>query len=220
MMVCALFSRDFDAEIEAEAQAQARHNSAPPAQSEEEIEVRIVAARDEGYTAGHEAGRAEAAASAAASFDARLAAAVETLPPLLDNLLKGVEAHRAQVEEDLGNLLLSICEKAIPLTIEKHGRDHLLGELRRIVRRAQGSRWLEVRTHPEEAGNIRMLVQTLLDAAGMGRELRVIGDQELDPGEVRALWHNGRSSWSQERIGKMILATLAGESNSLAAKKE
>lgn len=206
-----LFARNFDEELEAEECAAAERDNAQPSPSPDEIAEMIEQAREAGRAAGHEQGRQEAALEAAAALDARVAAGVENLAPQLDSLLSGMTEHRDQVEQDLSNLLFSICEKAIPLVVEKHSKYHLQAELSRIVRRAQGSRWLEVRCSNAEADSLRHLMEVMHPASGKAQEVRVIGDESFEPGTVKASWHNGRSAWSHERISRKILESLSGE---------
>lgn len=210
------FMRDFDAEIEAEA-AQQKHPD--QAQTEDEILARIQAAADEAREAGFREGREEALAEAEATLAAARVAALEGLKPRLVKLEEELGAHSRAVEADLVSFFLTVCEKALPHVIEEHGPAMVEAELRRIARRAQGSRGLEVKVSPANHEHVRAILIDLLPEETAGA-LRVIAEPGLGDSEIRADWQGGRSDMSYERLCRSILQRLKTTHSRAADQKE
>lgn len=210
------FLRDFDAEIEAEAAQLKQHDQAP---SESEITARIQAAADEAREAGYREGRAEALSEAEATLAAARVAALEGLKPRLAALGEDLVAHQRALEADMVSFLLTIFEKALPHVIEAHGPTMLEAELRRIARRAQGSRGIEVRVSPSNLDHVRITLKDLLPEEA-GRSLRVTVEHGLGDSEIRAEWQGGRSDMSHERLCRSIIDKLKSTSSRTADQKE
>ncbi len=210
------FLRDFDAELELEASQLNREDHGP---SEEEIAARIQAAADEAREAGFREGRAEALAEAEATLAAARVSALETLKPKLVELAEGLGAHRRAVEADLHSFLIALCEKAIPHLVKLHGPVVIESELRKVARRAQGSRWLEVRVSPANHQGVKQALKDLIPADAQN-ELRVIPDERLGDSEIRAGWQGGSSSMSYERLCKAIIEKLKSTNSRTADQEE
>lgn len=204
MSTIPLFARDFDAEIAGE-----RSRSADTSPSEAEIAAMVDAAREQGRDEGVRDGREQARLEFEGSVSAMRVAALDALAPRLDRLIKDQDAHRARVEAELASLLYAICENAVPHVLERHGGEYLRGEINRIVRRAQGSRWLEIRVSPEHRGDVEAILRGLLPDCSEQRDLRVLADRSLGTTEIAAGWQGGSSRWSHERLCRAILEELS-----------
>lgn len=209
-MTTSLFNVVFDEEIAQEIKEQeaARDAASPP--SMEEIALLMEQARAEGFAAGKAEGQSEALAEASAGYDAKLSEAMQSMVKPVNDLLANEKAHQRAVENDLSGLLRSICEKCIPNVIAKFGDEFVDTEIRRIIARAQGSRWLEVRINPMHRDNIRLVLDAMVQPDGEKVQTRIIDDAQMSMTEIKASWHNGRSTYSHEKICEKLMENLFG----------
>lgn len=219
-MTTSLFDTVFDVEIarEAEEMEAALNAAAPP--TPEELEALLSQARHEGYLAGKADGVSEGKAEAAASYDAKFSEAIQGIVEPLNLLLADERKHQLAIENDLYGLLRSLCEKCIPNVIAKFGDEFVDTEIRRIIMRAQGSRWLEVRINPMHRENVRLVLDAMVQPDGEKVQTRIIDDARMGLTEIQASWHNGRSTYSYEKICENVMDSLFGAEEPLNIEVE
>lgn len=202
------FDRDFDDELENET----RSAKAPsvgqsrPALTEAELD----AIRAEAFAAGKAEGIAEATAETEARMKADtnnlLAASLTNLLPEIQSLKESRQAHHNQLEADLMRLVHSLAEKTLPEIFTAFSTKRVLAFCRRALAMAEGQAGLELRL-PEA---VFAQIETALSAAttSAGAPVKLTKDPDLSPGQVLALWDQGRAEYALDRLHGDLLAAL------------
>lgn len=198
-----LFVRDFEAEIDAErllAERQAVAHSADD----------LMTAAAEARAAGHAAGLAEGLAAgrqeALDMVEARRLEAVEALALSVGDLLSDRAGHRQRLETEMSAFAADLAARVFPELVQRLGSQRLHGEIGRVMRRAVGSPFLEIRLAPPVAETLAADLVAM--GAATGQTIRVLPDPALDRAEVSAQWRHGRSQYSFAAICRSILAMI------------
>ncbi|WP_102223665.1 FliH/SctL family protein [Acidimangrovimonas sediminis] len=201
-----VFHRDFDAEIEAEAREAARVRAA--IYTPEDLSAAAEAAAKLAHERGLETGRAEGEAAAMARIEARRADAYEALAPRIDRLLAERLTHRAALEAQLVDFVLSVAEKVLPDFVARRSAEAAADEVRRLMKLTLGSPRLRVRLAP----TTRDLMEPELKAMTAERlgtqQVEVVADASLAPGAAHVAWDDGYAEYSYADVCDAILAAL------------
>ncbi|EAR51739.1 flagellar motor switch protein [Oceanicola granulosus HTCC2516] len=193
-----LLFRNFDEPAEAP--------DAPPAYDAQELE----AARQAAYAEGVAAGRQAAFEEAAQSLQAREAATLACLDARLGTLVSEAGAHRAALEEQMLDFVLSVAEQVLPEYVAAHGPARVEAELVRTIRLALGSPLLRVVVAPDTAPKVGARLEAAAAAHDYRGRLEVGTDERLAPGEATAAWETGFMEYSYPDVCDRILAALRG----------
>ncbi|WP_134680622.1 hypothetical protein [Paracoccus ravus] len=209
MLHAALFSRDFEAELARETEVELAATEALV--SRDEVNELLAQARAEAYEAGLMAGRAQGIAETEDSIAKARNLALTALDARLAAMSEHLDEHQSALERDLEIFALSICEKALPELVEHYGKARMASEIAAILRRAQGSQWLEIRVSPKLRDEIERDLQAMAAFGSGTTSIRVMADPSCAPDCIRATWRNGRSDYSSSRLSQRILAELRRE---------
>lgn len=208
--------RDFEADMEKE-RLQALQSRAPEALDPARLEDMMASVREEAWRRGHEEGLSEGQARASQDISASVASVLSGLSSRLGDLVRELDIHKARVEDDVANFFLSLLERAVPELLSGYGEDRIQAEVAAIARRAQGSRWLEIRVSPEVSESVRAALEAALPAGGGMEDVRVVPDGTMGPTDISASWQGGQSEHSHERLCRTLLETMRAD---IAARKE
>lgn len=198
-----LFVRDFEAEIDAErllAERQAVVHSA------EDLQAASDAARAEGHAAGFAEGLSTGREEALAEIEAQRVEAMGKLALAVDALLAGRAAHQQRLEAEMTAFAADLADRVFPELQRDLGSSRLDAELRRVMGRAIGSPWLEIRLAP--AVSEALAGELVAMGAEHDQKVRVRPDPALGPTDVEAAWMNGRSRYSFAAICRSIQSLI------------
>ena len=214
-----LAGRDFDAEIERE-RAAARVARSAEAFPLSEVVGLLAQAREEGLAEGRRAGMDEGLALARKDVSASVAAVLSRLSSETGSLLESLEDHRLKVEDDVANFFLALLERAVPELLSGYHEDRIRSEAAAIARRAQGSRWLELRVSPEVSAQVRQALEDALPGGGGIGDIRVVPDAAMEQAEMSASWQGGRSEHSHTRLCDRLIETMRADIAARKARKD
>lgn len=211
------FCRDFDEE---HAAARAHEERAARARyTEEDLAAAIEAARAEGQEAGRAEGHAAGAAEMRDTLLARHAEALETLVPQLETLLRDAAAHRAALEAQVVDFVLSVCEQVFPEFLRTRARDRAREQVEDTLRLALGSATVRIRLAPDTLAALRPRIEAAWHERGARGPLEIIGDEGLGEGDARMEWDNGFMDYSFAEVCNRILGALRARGAGAAAEQ-
>ena len=199
-------SRDFDAELDAERRADEHRRNA--VFTAEEMEDARQAARDAGRDEGRAEGEAAARSAALTTAAERTLAALEAVTPAVATLIAGADRHRAALEAQLMEFVLSVFDRVLPELVRSQAAVRTEAEVRRAVGMALGSARLTLRLPKEAAATFAPDLTRRICAAGFEGRVEIHGDPDLAPGDMRAEWENGFMDYSYAAICNQILGAL------------
>lgn len=201
-----VFARDFDLEMAEEQERQAYEARATV--TPEELDAAIAAALAEGYEAGHAEGRAEGLGEAAGDRALRDTEALEALGPRLDALFSVAAEHRAALETQTLDFVLSVCEQTFPELIRDRARDRATSQIRRTISMTLGSPKLRIFVAPAAEPTLRPMLEDDLDRRGYEGVTEIAADPGLVEGDTRVEWDNGFMDYSFAAVCDRLLAAL------------
>lgn len=202
-----VFHRDFDAELEAEARAEARARAS--IYTEEDLQAACTAVAEAARAQGHEEGHAEGKAEAMAAIEARRADALEALVPKLDRMLEDRLAHRAALEQQLVDFVLSVCERVFPEFVAKRSAHAAAEELRRLMAMALHSPRLRIRLSAATRDLMAPELEALARERMAPQQTEVTVDPSLAPGNAHVAWDDGFAEYSYAAVCDAILEALS-----------
>ncbi|MFY0597923.1 MAG: hypothetical protein JXQ85_15950 [Cognatishimia sp.] len=221
----ALSLRDFDAESDrygGDATAEVAAAAETPLYSftEEELGKLLVEARQEGMKQGREEGLTEGRREAQADLQAQATAATQELRDQFAVFVSQDSQRRAELERDLIDMVLDICERAVPDLLKAHSTDQVQARLADAIGKGARHAELEIRISPETE-TILTDVITQITPPDQTVAPKIFADVSLKNGEARMTWENGFMQYSLDRVCEEILLALrhASEQMKLQTQK-
>lgn len=176
------FDRDFDLLL-----AQAAEPDAAPPPPARYGEEDLVAARAEGYAAGHQAGHGEAMAAIGERSDACLAA----LAGALADIARSLGEDEAEMTRQASMLALALCRKVLPDAYRAAAGAAVCELVEALLPRLSREPLLTVRVPPPLAGDIEAHLAAIVRRHAFPGRLAVVADASLDGGDCRIAWQRG-----------------------------
>lgn len=213
-----VFHRDFDAEIEAEARAAARARAS--VYTQEDLQEAIAAAAGAAHAAGRLEGHAEGRAEALAEVEARRAEALAALAPKVDRMLAERLSHRAALEQQMVDFVLSVCERVFPEFIASRSARAAAEEVRRILGMALHSPRLRIRLSAATRDLMAPELEALTRERLAPEQTEITVDPSMAPGNAHVAWDDGFAEYSYAAVCDSILDALAAADELHAAPAE
>jgi flagellar assembly protein FliH len=201
-----LFDTSFDKEQTAKAKAAAAAHAVaeePPAPTFSEEE--LTAARQAALAEGKAAGIAEAESCHAA----RLAAAVELLPPQLAQVAQDVAAEADARRRDSLEAALTVVRKLFPQLARAHGLDEVHAVIEQCLERLRDEPRVVIRCADADLDALRERAEHAAARSGFDGKLVFLADERLASGDLRVEWADGGAERDQARLWHEIDAVIA-----------
>ncbi|HMA15186.1 MAG: hypothetical protein ACM35H_06765 [Bacteroidota bacterium] len=201
-----LFDNSFDKEQTAKANAAAAAQAVaeePPAPTFSEEE--LTAARQAAFAEGKAAGVAEAEACHAA----RLAAAVELLPPQLAAIAQDMAAEADARRRDSLDAALTVIRKLFPQLARTHGLDEVHAVIEQCLERLRDEPRVVIRCADADLDALRERAEHATVRSGFEGKLVFLADERLASGDLRVEWADGGAERDQARLWQEIDTVIA-----------
>lgn len=201
-----LFDTSFDMEQKAKAKAAAAAQAAaeePPAPTFSEEE--LAAARQAAFAEGKAAGIAEAETCHAA----RLADAVESLPPQIAQIAQDVAAEADARRRDSLEAALTVIRKLFPQLARAHGLDEVHAIIEQCLERLRDEPRVVIRCADADLDALRERAEHATVRSGFEGKLVFLADERLASGDLRVEWADGGAERDQSRLWQEIDAVIA-----------
>ena len=201
-----LFDTSFDAERTAKAEAAAAAQAAaeePPAPTFSEAE--LAAARQAAFTDGKAAGIAEAESC----HVARLAAALEALPPQLAQIAEDVAAAAEERRRDSLEAALVVVRKLFPQLAREHGLEEAHAVIQQCLERLRDEPRVVIRCADADLDALRARAEDGAARSGFEGKLVFLADERLASGDLRVEWADGGAERQQAALWQEIDAVIA-----------
>ena len=185
------FERDFDRELEIE------RGDAPltdPSVEADALAAQIDAAWKAAFAEGAEVGAAAAREEMRRERDARHTDAMARVGEELDRLTRALDTHRANLESDLVDFAVAICERLLPEAVDLLSERRLRAEMIAGLRLVQGEGQCRIRVSPEFRDVVAEDMERMGGAAA--NRVEVLPDPALAAGDARVEWDNGFMEYS------------------------
>lgn len=222
----ALTLRDFDAENDRygapEATADVAQDPEVPLYSftEDELGKMLAEARQQGFDQGHQEGLTEGRREAQADLQAQAMAATQELRDQLAVFVSQDSQRRAELERDLIDMVLDICERAVPDLLKAYSTDQVQARLAEAIGKGARHAELEIQISPETE---TILAEIIPQITPPDQKIipKVVADASLKNGEARMTWENGFMQYSLDRVCEELLLALrhASEQMKLQTQK-
>ena len=169
-----------------------------------------VAALQEAEARGHAQGLLEGRRKAAAEADAQMAAAIRRLADAAVQLLAGLDAHQARLEEEALAFGAALGRKLAGTALASQPLEPLLEAARASFQHLRGVPHLVVRVNQALVETVEAHVQRIARERGYEGRLVVIGEPEIAPGDGRIEWADGGIVREKARIEAAVDGALAG----------
>ncbi|MEE2945441.1 MAG: FliH/SctL family protein [Pseudomonadota bacterium] len=220
----ALSLRDFDAEHERfgdGATDPATQEPEVPVYSftEDELNKMLADARQQGFEQGHSDGLNEGRREAQADLQAQANAAINELRDQLAVFVSQDTQRRAELERDLIDMVLEICERTVPDLLKAHSVDQVQARLADAIGKGARRAELDIRISPETETILAEVIAQITPPDQTAP--KVTADPSLKNGEARMAWENGFMQYSLDRVCDEILLALrhASEQMKLQTQK-
>ncbi len=214
----ALALRDFDAENALKAGQTDEAEAAPDVPvftfTEEELGKMLAEARAQGVEQGHADGLAQGLRDAQADHQVQATAALNTMREQLSIFVAQDAQRRAELESDLVDMVLDICERIMPEFLAAYSIDQVQARLRETLHIGAGQSTLNLQLSPKTEEALRAEITAQAEAEG-NTDLHLTSDPALKDGEARMTWDNGFMNYSLDRVCEEILTTLRTASEQL-----
>src|SRR5690606_3980795 len=134
--------------------------------------------------------------------------ALEAVAPAVGALVTGADRHRAALQAQVVEFVLSVFDRVLPELVRTQAARRVEAEARRAVGLALGSGRLVLRLPPEAATTFGPELGRRVREAGFDGRVDIRGDEELEPGDMRAEWDNGFMDYSYAAICNQIIGAL------------
>lgn len=209
----ALTLRDFDAESDrfGEDQSVSTAVSEPEVPlytfTEEELGKMLADARQQGFDQGHEEGLAEGRREAQADLQAQATAATQELRDQLAVFVSQDTDRRAELERDLIDMVLEICERTIPDLLKSYSTEQVQARLADAIGKGARQAELDIRISPETETVLAEII-TQITPPDRKSSPKITADPSLKNGEAQMSWDNGFMTYSLDRVCEEILLSL------------
>lgn len=222
----ALTLRDFDAENERYSGDHAAPESLSDPETplysftEEELGKLLADARQQGFDQGREEGLTEGRREAHADLQSQALAATQELRDQLAVFVSQDAERRAELERDLIDMVLEICERAIPDLLKAYSTEQVQARLTDAIGKGARQAELDIRISPETE-TILADVITQITPPDRKSLPKITADPSLKNGEAQMSWENGFMTYSLDRVCEEILLALrhASEQMKLQSQK-
>ena len=201
-----VYHRDFDAELEDEARAAARALAA--VYTAEDLSSAAESASKIAYERGQAEGHAAGHAEAMAQVEAHRVRALEALVPKLDRMIADRLAHRAALEGQILDFVLSVCERVFPDFIAQRSAHAAAEEIRKILAVALKAPRLRIRLSPATRDLMAPELSALTAERLSPQQTEIIADPSLAPGNAHVAWDDGFAEYSYADVCDAILDAL------------
>jgi flagellar assembly protein FliH len=201
-----LFDTSFDAERTAKAKAAAAAQAVaeePPVPTFSEAE--LAAARQAAFADGKAAGTAEAEGCHAA----RLAAALEALPPQLAQIAEDVATAAAERQRDSLEAALVVVRKLFPQLAREHGLEEAHAVIQQCLERLRDEPRVVIRCADADLDALRARAENGAARGGFEGKLVFLADERLVSGDLRVEWADGGAERQQAALWQEIDAVIA-----------
>jgi flagellar assembly protein FliH len=169
-----------------------------------------VAALQEAEARGHAQGLVEGRRQAAVEADAQMAAAIRRLADAAVQLLAGLDAHQARLEEEALAFGAALGRKLAGTALASQPLEPLLEAARASFQHLRGVPHLVVRVNQALVETVEAHVQRIARERGYEGRLVVIGEPEIAPGDGRIEWADGGIVREKAQIEAAVDGALAG----------
>lgn len=205
--------RDFDAENERYGEPAETPETLPEPEvplysfTEEELGKMLGDARQQGFDQGREEGLAEGRREAQADLQAQATAATQELRDQLAVFVSQDADRRAELERDLIDMVLEICERAIPDLLKAYSTEQVQARLADAIGKGARQADLEIRISPETETILAEII-TQITPPDRKTPPKITADPSLKNGEAQMSWDNGFMKYSLDRVCEEILLAL------------
>lgn len=209
----ALTLRDFDAENDRFGGDSTASDSqqAPEAPlytfTEEELGKMLGDARQQGFEQGFTEGQSEGRREAQSDLQAQAIAATQSLRDQFAVFVSQDADRRAELERDLVDMVLDICERTIPDLLRAFSTQQVQARLAEAIGKGARQADLEIRLSPETE---TILAEIITQITPPDRKMppKLVADASLKNGEAQMSWDNGFMKYSLDRVCEEILLAL------------
>jgi flagellar assembly protein FliH len=172
--------------------------------------AKTIAAVQEAETRGYARGLDDGRRQGAAEADAQLNAAIRRLADGAAALLAGLDAHRAQLEEEALAFGAALARKLAGTALAAQPLEPILEAARSAFQHLRGVPHLVVRVNEALVEAVEAHVQRIARERGYEGRLVVIGEPDIPLGDGRIEWADGGVVREQNRIEAAVAGALAG----------
>ncbi len=172
--------------------------------------AKTAAALQEAEARGHAQGFAEGRRQGAAEADAQLNAAMRRLADAAVQLLAGLDAHQARLEEEALAFGTALARKLAGTALAAQPLESILEAARASFQHLRGVPHLVVRVNDRLVEQVESRVQRIARERGYEGRLVVIGEPETAPGDGRIEWADGGIVREQAQIEAAVNGAVAG----------
>lgn len=209
----ALTLRDFDAETDR--YGDVSETTGVPAETEaplysfteEELGKLLGDARQQGFDQGREEGLTEGRREAQAELQAQATAATQELRDQLAVFVSQDAERRAELERDLIDMVLEICERTVPDLLKAYSTDQVQARLAEAIGKGAREADLDIRISPETE-TVLAEIMTQITPPDRKSSPKITADPSLKNGEAQMSWDNGFMKYSLDRVCEEILLAL------------
>ena len=222
----ALTLRDFDAELDRQNQFDANPVADETPQdvpvftfTEEELGKLLADARSQGVEQGREEGFADGQREAKATIEAQSVAALEAIHGQMDSFLSQDAQRRNELQADLIDMVLEICERVVPDVVRSYSADRVQARLAETIQMGAEHAQLSLRLSPTTLKTLEKNLVSLLPADQSDR-LKIVADPALKNGEAQMNWQNGFMNYSLDRVCDELMDALRNASTQMHNQPE
>lgn len=213
-----VFERDFDEEEAFEARKRIHEKRA--IYTPEDLDEAVQKATKNAYEDGRLAGRAEATVQHAESAASRSADALVVLAPRLQDLLTQVDQHKAALEFQVLDYVMTIARQLVPEILDKSALLRTENEVKKAISMALGSSSLRVYIPADLAGELSDGIEHQVQLAGFQGRVQIQADHKMRPGDTRVVWDHGAMDFSLTELCDRILQALKDATNDAMARRK
>jgi len=201
-----VFDRDFDEEEEFEARKRIHEKRA--IYTPEDLEEAVQKASAAAYEDGRMAGRAEASVEHQDSTASKTADTLVMLAPKLQEILTKSDQHRAALEAQVLDYVLTVARQLLPEILDKTAIIRTEAEVKKAIKMALGASSLRIYIPSELAGEMSTSIEQQVQAAGFDGRVHIQADHRLRAGDARVDWDHGAMDFSLTELCDRTLQAL------------
>jgi len=189
-----------------ELRAEEEANPPPPTFSEEELQAAQAAAWQEGHAAG--------VADAQKEREAQITDLLENLTALVSGMHVHQDVTNEQIGLHLSKVAVAVMKHILPDWIEKQGAGEVKAVLGDCFERIPFDSKMIVTVSPETETLITDSIELLAARSGFEGRIRLVGDPEMGPSDLTAVWDGGGLERLESAIWQDIetrMARVAGQ---------
>lgn len=213
-----VFERDFDEEEEFEKRKRIHEQRA--IFTPEDLQEAVQKAEKEAYEDGRVAGRAEASVKHAETTAARAADALVVLAPRLQEILTQADQHKAALEHQVLDYILTIARQLIPELLDKTALLRTEAEIKDAIRMALGASSLRISIPADLAGELTESINQQVQRAGFAGRVQIQADHRMRPGDTKVVWDHGVLDFSLTELCDRTLQALNEATKDALARRK